>query len=91
MSNLIQYIIQEDPEQEMKKKQSQSLLSRKSSSQEDTGKNYKFSSRHLLENDFSYLKKQQTTIPKTKKQFNDLLEKIINDTTSKYEFYIKRW
>ncbi len=28
MSNLIQYIIQDDPEEEMKKKQSQSLLSR---------------------------------------------------------------
>ncbi len=55
MSNLIQYIIQDDPEQEMKKKQSQSLLSRESSSQEDTGKNYKFSSRHLLENNFSHL------------------------------------
>ena len=82
MSNLIQYIIQDDPEQGMKKKQSQSLLSREGSSQEDIGKNYKFSSRHLLENDFSYLKKQQTTIPKTKKQFNNLLEKIINDTTS---------
>ena len=35
MSNLIQYIIQDDPEQGMKKKQSQSLLSREGSSQED--------------------------------------------------------
>ena len=59
MSNLIQYIIQDDPEQEMKKKQSQSLLSREGSSQEETGKNYKFSSRHLLENDFSYLNSKQ--------------------------------
>ena len=59
MSNLIQYIIQEDPEEEMKKKQSQSLLSRESSSQEDIGKNYKFSSRHLLENDFSHLNSKQ--------------------------------
>ena len=59
MSNLIQYIIQEDPEEEMKKKQSQSLLSRESSSQEDTDKNYKFNSRHLLENDFSHLNSKQ--------------------------------
>ena len=59
MSNLIQYIIQDDPEQEIQKKQSQSLLSRELSSQEDTGKNYKFSSRHLLENDFSHLNSKQ--------------------------------
>ena len=55
MSNLIQYIIQEDPEEELKKKQSQTLLSRELSSQEDADKNYKFNSRHLLENDFSHL------------------------------------
>ena len=59
MSNLIQYIIQDAPEQELKKKQSQTLLSRELSSQEDTGKNYKFSSHHLLENDFSHLNSKQ--------------------------------
>ena len=55
MSNLIQYIIQDDPEEELKKKQSQTLLSRELSSRQDTDKNYKFNSRHLLENDFSHL------------------------------------
>ena len=55
MSNLIQYIVQEDPEEELKKKQSQTLLSRELSSRQDTDKNYKFNSRHLLENDFSHL------------------------------------
>ena len=55
MSNLIQYIVQDDPKEELKKKQSQTLLSRELSSQEDTDKNYKFNSRHLLENDFSHL------------------------------------
>ncbi len=55
MSNLIQYIIQDAPEEELKKKQSQTLLSRELSSRQDTDKNYKFNSRHLLENDFSHL------------------------------------
>ena len=55
MSNLIQYIVQDDPEKELKKKQSQTLLSRELSSRQDTDKNYKFNSRHLLENDFSHL------------------------------------
>ena len=55
MSNLIQYIVQDAPEEELKKKQSQTLLSRELSSRQDTDKNYKFNSRHLLENDFSHL------------------------------------
>ena len=61
MSNLIQYIIQDDPEEELKKKQSQTLLSRELSSRQDTDKNYKFNSRHLLENDFSRLQSKPAT------------------------------
>ena len=61
MSNLIQYIIQDDPEEELKKKQSQTLLSRELSSRQDTDKNYKFNSRHLLENDFSHLQSKPAT------------------------------
>ena len=65
MSNLIQYIIQDDPEEELKKKQSQTLLSRELSSRQDTDKNYKFNSHHLLENDFSHLQSKPVPTPRS--------------------------
>ena len=61
MSNLIRYIIQEDPEKEMKKneldytKYSTSWAPIQKQSQEDKYKGYKFSSKNLLENSFNSL------------------------------------
>ncbi len=75
MSNLIQYIIQDDPEQEIKKKQSQTLLSRELSSRQDTDKNYKFNSRHLLENDFSHL--QSKPAPTARSYLSQALAKNV--------------
>ena len=75
MSNLIQYIIQDDPEEELKKKQSQTLLSRELSSRQDTDKNYKFNSRHLLENDFSHL--QSKPAPKARSYLSQALAKNV--------------
>ena len=75
MSNLIQYIIQDAPEEELKKKQSQTLLSRELSSQEDTDKNYKFNSRHLLENDFSHL--QSKPAPTARSYLSQALAKNV--------------
>ena len=75
MSNLIQYIVQEDPEEELKKKQSQTLLSRELSSPEDTDKNYKFNSRHLLENDFSHL--QSKPAPTARSYLSQALAKNV--------------
>ena len=53
MSNLIQYIIQEDPEKEMKKNNLGYAAQNKH--QEDKDKYYKFSSKNLLENRFDFL------------------------------------
>ena len=75
MSNLIQYIVQDDPEKELKKKQSQTMLLRELSSQEDTDKNYKFNSRHLLENDFSYL--QSKPAPTARSYLSQALAKNV--------------
>lgn len=75
MSNLIQYIVQEDPEEELKKKQSQTLLSRELSSRQDTDKNYKFNSRHLLENDFSHL--QSKPAPTARSYLSQALAKNV--------------
>ncbi len=75
MSNLIQYIVQDDPEEELKKKQSQTLLSRELSSQEDADKNYKFNSRHLLENDFSHL--QSKPAPTARSYLSQALAKNV--------------
>lgn len=75
MSNLIQYIIQDDPEEELKKKQSQTLLSRELSSRQDTDKNYKFNSRHLLENDFSHL--QSKPVPTARSYLSQALAKNV--------------
>ena len=75
MSNLIQYIIQDAPEEELKKKQSQTLLSRELSSRQDTDKNYKFNSRHLLENDFSHL--QSKPAPTARSYLSQALAKNV--------------
>lgn len=75
MSNLIQYIIQDAPEEELKKKQSQTPLSRELSSRQDTDKNYKFNSRHLLENDFSHL--QSKPAPTARSYLSQALAKNV--------------
>ena len=81
MSNLIQYIIQDAPEEELKKKQSQTLLSRELSSRQDTDKNYKFNSRHLLENDFSHL--QSRPAPTARSYLSQALAKNVAKKGSK--------
>ena len=82
MSNLIQYIVQDDPEEELKKKQSQSLLSRELPSRQNTDKNYKFSSRHLLENSFNSLPSNKFAQNKEESYFMSR----ISDSFNKIEF-----
>ena len=55
MSNLIQYIIQEDPEKEMKKNNLDYTAQNKPQEDKDKYKDYKFSSKNLLENRFDFL------------------------------------
>ena len=82
MSNLIQYIVQDDPEEELKKKQSQTLLSRELPSRQNTDKNYKFSSRHLLENSFNSLPSNKFAQNKEESYFMSR----ISDSFNKIEF-----
>lgn len=69
MPNLIQYIVQDDPELEMSQNNKKS-----STPLRDKNKSNQFSSKNLLENDFSYLTKQQTPTPWAKKQASKNLE-----------------
>ena len=69
MPNLIQYIVQDDPELEMSQNNKKS-----STPLRDNNKSNQFSSKNLLENDFSYLTKQQTPTPWAKKQASKNLE-----------------
>lgn len=57
MSNLIQYIIQEDPEKEMKKNNLGYATQNQPHEDKDKDKDkyYKFSSKNLLENRFDFL------------------------------------
>lgn len=82
MSNLIQYIIQDDPEEELRKKQSQTLLSREHSSRQDTDKNYKFNSRHLLENNFNSLMSNKSVQNKEESSFMNGLSNTFNNIKS---------
>ncbi len=82
MSNLIQYIIQDDPEEELRKKQSQTLLSREHSSRQDTDKNYKFNSRHLLENNFNSLMSNKSVQNKEEGSFMNGLSNTFNNIKS---------
>jgi|GEM_PF-1509726 hypothetical protein len=82
MSNLIQYIIQDDPEEELRKKQSQTLLSREHSSRQDTDKNYKFNSRHLLENNFNSLVSNKSVQNKEEDSFMNGLSNTFNNIKS---------
>lgn len=82
MSNLIQYIIQDDPEEELRKKQSQTLLSREHSSRQDTDKNYKFNSRHLLENNFNSLMLNKSVQNKEEGSFMNGLSNTFNNIKS---------
>ena len=69
MPNLIQYIVQDDPELEMSQNNKKSYTPLR-----DNNKPNQFSSKNLLENDFSYLMKQQTPTPWAKKQASKNLE-----------------
>ena len=60
MSNLIQYIIQEDPEKEMKKNNLDYATQNQPPEDKAKYKDYKFSSKNLLENRFDFL-----TLPKS--------------------------
>lgn len=82
MSNLIQYIIQDDPEEKLRKKQSQTLLSREHSSRQDTDKNYKFNSRHLLENNFNSLMSNKSVQNKEEGSFMNGLSNTFNNIKS---------
>jgi hypothetical protein len=82
MSNLIQYIIQYAPEEELRKKQSQTLLSREHSSRQDTDKNYKFNSRHLLENNFNSLMSNKSVQNKEEGSFMNGLSNTFNNIKS---------
>ena len=82
MSNLIQYIIQDAPEEELRKKQSQTLLSREHSSRQDTDKNYKFNSRHLLENNFNSLMSNKSVQNKEEGSFMNGLSNTYNNIKS---------
>lgn len=82
MSNLIQYIIQDAPEEELRKKQSQTLLSREHSSRQDTDKNYKFNSRHLLENNFNSLMSNKSVQNKEEGSFMNGLSNTFNNIKS---------
>ena len=80
MSNLIQYIVQDDPEQEInneiwKKSTYKSPL-------ENVETFYKKNSPNLLENIISSYNSNQTITPWSKKQSNNLLERMANTTTS---------
>lgn len=80
MSNLIQYIVQDDPEQEINNE-----IWKKSTYKtplENVETFYKKNSQNLLENIISSYNSNQTITPWSKKQSNNLLERMANTTTS---------
>ncbi len=88
MSNLIRYIIQEDPEKQMKKndldytKYSTSWASVQKQSQEDKYKGYKFSSKNLLENSFNSLTANKSSQSKDDGSFMSGISNIFNNIKS---------
>ena len=88
MSNLIRYIIQEDPEKQMKKndldytKYSTSWASIQKQSQEDKYKGYKFSSKNLLENSFNSLTSNKSSQSKDDGSFMSGISNIFNNIKS---------
>ena len=88
MSNLIRYIIQEDPEKQIKKndldyaKYSTSWAPIQKQSQEDKYKGYKFSSKNLLENSFNYLTSNKSSQSKDEGSFMSGISNIFNNIKS---------
>ena len=88
MSNLIRYIIQEDPEKQMKKndldytKYSTSWAPIQKQSQEDKYKGYKFSSKNLLENSFNSLTANKSSQSKDDGSFMSGISNIFNNIKS---------
>ena len=88
MSNLIRYIIQEDPEKQMKKneldyaKYSTSWAPIQKQSQEDKYKGYKFSSKNLLENSFNSLTSNKSSQSKDEGSFMSGISNIFNNIKS---------
>ena len=88
MSNLVRYIIQEDPEKQMKKndldytKYSTSWAPIQKQSQEDKYKGYKFSSKNLLENSFNSLTANKSSQSKDEGSFMSGISNIFNNIKS---------
>ena len=88
MSNLIRYIIQEDPEKQMKKndldytKYSTSWAPVQKQSQEDKYKGYKFSSKNLLENSFNSLTSNKSSQSKDEGSLMSGISNIFNNIKS---------
>ncbi len=88
MSNLIRYIIQEDPEKQMKKnnldytKYSTSWAPIQKQSQEEKYKGYKFSSKNLLENSFNSLTSNKSSQSKDDGSFMSGISNIFNNIKS---------
>lgn len=86
MSNLIHYIIQEDPENQMKKNKldcTKYPIWSPVQKQEDKYKGYKFSSKNLLENSFKFLISNKSSKNKEKDPFMD--DNIKSDEKSSFQ------
>ena len=87
MSNLIRYIIQEDPEKQMKKNELDyakypTWAPIQKQSQEDKYKGYKFSSKNLLENSFNSLTSNKSSQSKDEGSFISGISNIFNNIKS---------
>ena len=87
MSNLIRYIIQEDPEKQMKKNDLDYVkyptwAPIQKQSQEDKYKGYKFSSKNLLENSFNSLTSNKSSQSKDEGSFMSGISNIFNNIKS---------
>ena len=87
MSNLIRYIIQEDPEKQMKKNELDyakypTWAPIQKQSQEDKYKGYKFSSKNLLENSFNSLTSNKSSQSKDEGSFMSGISNIFNNIKS---------
>ena len=87
MSNLIRYIIQEDPEKQMKKNELDyakypTWAPIQKQSQEDKYKGYKFSSKNLLENSFNSLTANKSSQSKDEGSFMSGISNIFNNIKS---------
>ena len=80
MSNLIQYIVQDDPEKELKKNNLD--YTNQNKPQEDKYKGYKFSSQNLLENRFDFLTSNKSVQNEDGGSFMSGISNIFNNIKS---------